>query len=208
MALDMEEQDQEENLKNLWSKYKNIAFIAIGIFLCFYIAATFISNKKNKANELASQLYQEVLMEKMDNLEQIKVKTDLVKKDHSNTPYAGRASLHLGQLYAKTGDYDKSIPELSWAGEKATELSIQSLAHYALAYIYIAKKDATKAKLAAEEIATPGYKGLKSDLLGDIALMDGDHEAARSLFNQALDFYRNKSELAQVIQTKLDAIGQ
>ncbi|MCH9781225.1 MAG: hypothetical protein K0U02_00740, partial [Betaproteobacteria bacterium] len=60
MALDMEEQDQEENLKNLWSKYKNIAFIAIGIFLCLYIAATFISNKKNKANELASQLYQEV----------------------------------------------------------------------------------------------------------------------------------------------------
>ena len=143
MALDMEEQDQEENLKNLWSKYKNIAFIAIGIFLCFYIAATFISNKKNKANELASQLYQEVLMEKIDNLEQIKVKTDLVKKDHINTPYAGRASLHLGQLYAKTGDYDKSIPELSWAGENATELSIQSLAHYALAYMYIAKKDAS-----------------------------------------------------------------
>ena len=74
--------------------------------------------------------------------------------------------------------------------------------------MYIAKKDASKAKLAAEAIATPGYIGLKSDLLGDIALMDGDHEAARSFFNQALDFYKNKSELAQVIQTKLDAIGQ
>ena len=135
------------------------------------------------------------------------MKTETVKVDHMHTPYAGRASLHLGQLYAKTGDYDKSIPELSWAAENATELSIQSLAHYALAYIFIAKEDAQKAKLAAESIASPGYTGLKSDLLGDIALMNEDNEAARTFFNQALNFYKNKSELAQVIQTKLDAIG-
>ena len=208
MALDLEEQDQEEHLKNLWSKYKNIVFIATGILLCIYIAVTFISNKNKVANELASQLYQEILIEKLDNLEQIKVKTETVKVEHMHTPYAGRASLHLGQLYAKTGDYDKSIPELSWAAENATELSIQSLAHYALAYIFIAKEDAQKAKLAAESIASPGYNGLKSDLLGDIAIMNGDNEAARTFFNQALNFYKNKSELAQVIQTKLDAIGQ
>ena len=38
--------------------------------------------------------------------------------------------------------------------------------------------------------------------------MNEDNEAARTFFNQALNFYKNKSELAQVIQTKLDAIGQ
>ena len=50
---------------------------------------------------MASQLYQEILIEKSENLENIQLKTNSLKKDHLHTPYAGRASLHLGQLLAK-----------------------------------------------------------------------------------------------------------
>jgi predicted negative regulator of RcsB-dependent stress response len=167
-----------------------------------------LANKEKKLNEMASQLYQEILIEKIENLENIQLKAITLKKDHSNTPYAGRASLHLGQLLAKSKKYEESINELKWASDKAKEVSIQSLAKYTLALTYIAIKDYKNAKIVAEGIASKGFNALKMDLMGDIYLLEGDIDKAKEAFTEALKFYKDKNELAQVIQTKIDALGK
>ena len=169
---------------------------------------TFLAGQETKRNEMASQLYQEILIEKIENLENIQLKTNSLKKDHLDTPYAGRASLHLGQLLAKSNKYEKSINELKWASDKAKEVSIQSLARYTLALTHIATKDYKNAKIAAESIASKGFNALKMDLMGDIYLLEGNVDKAKEAFITALDFYKDKNELAQVIQTKIDALGK
>lgn len=208
MAVDIDENENNEKIKDIWVTYKKFILIGLGILLLIFFGINYLANQKIQSNELASQLYQEVLIEKMDNLDTIKSKTSILKEDHSNTPYAGRASLHLGQLLAKTGKFEDSISELKWASENATEISIQSLSFYSLAINFIVKEDLVNAKVSAESIRSKGYEALKMDLLGDIYLQEGNNIEARKAYEQALNFYKDRNDLAQVIQTKLDAIGK
>jgi predicted negative regulator of RcsB-dependent stress response len=208
MAVDIDDNQQNERLREIWINYKNYILIGLGFLLVVYFGFTYMANKEKKRNEMASQLYQEILIEKIENLENIQLKATTLKKDHSNTPYAGRASLHLGQLLAKSNKYEESINELKWASDKAKEVSIQSLARYTLALTYIAIKDYKNAKIVAEGIASKGFNALKMDLMGDIYLLEGDIDKAKEAFTAALKFYKDKNELAQVIQTKIDALGK
>jgi predicted negative regulator of RcsB-dependent stress response len=208
MAVDIDDNQQNERLREIWINYKNYILIGLGFLLVVYFGFTYLANKEKKLNEMASQLYQEILIEKIENLENIQLKATTLKKDHSNTPYAGRASLHLGQLLAKSNKYEESINELKWASDKAKEVSIQSLARYTLALTYIAIKDYKNAKIVAEGIASNGFNALKMDLMGDIYLLEGDIDKAKEAFTAALKFYKDKNELAQVIQTKIDALGK
>jgi len=208
MAVDIDDNEQNEKLRDIWTNYKNFILIGLGFLLALYFGFTFLANQETKRNEVASQLYQEILIEKIENLENIQLKTNSLKKDHLATPYAGRASLHLGQLFAKSNKYEESINELKWASDKAKEVSIQSLARYTLALTYIATKDYKNAKIAAESIASNGFNALKMDLMGDIYLLEGNVDKAKEAFTTALEFYNDKNEIAQVIQTKIDALGK
>ena len=208
MAVDIDDNEQNEKLRDIWTNYKNFILIGLGFLLALYFGFTFLANQETKRNEMASQLYQEILIEKIENLENIQLKTNSLKKDHLDTPYAGRASLHLGQLFAKSNKYEESINELKWASDKAKEVSIQSLARYTLALTYIATKDYKNAKIAAESIANNGFNALKMDLMGDIYLLEGNFDKAKEAFTTALEFYKDKNELAKVIQTKIDALGK
>ena len=208
MAVDIDDNEQNEKLRDIWINYKNFILIGLGLLLAVYFGFTFLANQETKRNEIASQLYQEILIEKIENLKNIQLKTNSLKKDHLDTPYAGRASLHLGQLLAKSNKYEESINELKWASDKAKEVSIQSLARYTLALTYIATKDYKNAKIAAESIASKGFNALKMDLMGDIYLLEGNVDKAKEAFTTALKFYKDKNELAQVIQTKIDALGK
>ena len=175
MAVDIDDNEQNEKLRDIWINYKNFIFIGLGLLLVIYFGFTFLANQETKRNEIASQLYQEILIEKIENLESIQLKTNSLKKDHLDTPYAGRASLHLGQLLGKSNKHKESINELKWASDKAKEVSIQSLARYTLATTYIAMKDYKNAKMAAESIASNGFNALKMDLMGDIYLLSLIH---------------------------------
>ena len=208
MAVDIDDNEQNEKLRDIWINYKNFIFIGLGLLLVIYFGFTFLANQEIKRNEIASQLYQEILIEKIENLENIQLKTNSLKKDHLDTPYAGRASLHLGQLLGKSNKHEESINELKWASDKAKEVSIQSLARYTLATTYIAIKDYKNAKKAAESIASNGFNALKMDLMGDIYLLEGNVDRAKESFTIALEFYKDKNELAQVIQSKIDALGK
>ena len=208
MAVDIDDNEQNEKLRDIWINYKNFIFIGLGLLLVIYFGFTFLANQEKKRNEIASQLYQEILIEKIENLENIQLKTNSLKKDHLDTPYAGRASLHLGQLLGKSNKHEESINELKWASDKAKEVSIQSLARYTLATTYIAMKDYKNAKMAAESIASNGFNALKMDLMGDIYLLEGNVDRAKESFTIALEFYKDKNELAQVIQSKIDALGK
>ena len=208
MAVDIDDNDQNEKLRDIWINYKNFILIGLGLLLVVYFGFTFLANQERERNEMASQLYQEILIEKIENLENIQLKTNSLKKNHLDTPYAGRASLHLGQLFGKSNKYEESINELKWASDKAKEVSIQSLARYTLAITYIAIKDYKNAKKAAESIASNGFNALKMDLMGDIYLLEGNVDRAKESFTIALEFYKDKNELAQVIQSKIDALGK
>jgi len=88
MALDIDDEMQADQIKNFWDTYKKIITIGFVILIVAYISFQFYLSSAQKNSELASQLYQEIIIEKPDSLDSIKLMAASLKDNHSSTPYA------------------------------------------------------------------------------------------------------------------------
>ena len=204
----IEKEIQMDKMENIWNTYKRRILIAIVVIVVAFIGYQIYQSSVKNGNEEASQIYQEIITTNIDNTEMIRSGVTKLKNDHSGTPYASRGAIYLSRSLVNKKINNEAIEELKWAADNAVEKSIRSLALYSLSNIYLILKNTDEAMTTANKISTPGYEGLKNDLLGDIYVKINDKEKAKVSYNAALNFYQNKSELAKVIQTKLDAIGQ
>jgi predicted negative regulator of RcsB-dependent stress response len=207
MALDTEE-EQVEKLEYIWNSYKWGIIAVIIILLGIYFAYNFYSDHKVKNTAQASQLYQEILITKITDIDLITEKVALLKKSSSNTPYASRSAIYLSKLYSQEKKNEAAIKELIWASENTPEESIKSMANYLLANIYFVSIKLDDAMMTALKIDTIGFQTLKEDLIGDIYLKQGNKEEARKSYIKALKLYKGQGDIRKVIQNKIDSIGQ
>ena len=87
MAVDIDDNEQNEKLRDIWINYKNFILIGLGLLLALYFGFTFLSNQETKRNEVASQLYQEILIEKIEKFREIGKKIGQILKTKSNNSY-------------------------------------------------------------------------------------------------------------------------
>ena len=205
---DIEKEIRMDKLENFWNAYKWIIAIVVLIIIIAFSTFQYSKISAKKSGEVASQIYQDIITVNIDSIEMIRSGVTSLKENHADTPYSSRGAIFLSRSLASKDLNDDAIAELIWAADNAVENSIQSLALYSLSNMYLVSENLQDAMKAANRISTPGYIGLKNDLLGDIYIASNDKEKARISYNAALNFYQNKSELAKVIQTKIDAIGQ
>jgi predicted negative regulator of RcsB-dependent stress response len=207
MALDTEE-EQVEKLEQIWDSYKWLITLVISIFLGAYFAYSFYADQKIKNTEQASQLYQEILIHKITDIDLIKKKVSLLKNISSDTPYASRSAIYLSKLYSQEMKNEEAIKELIWASKNTSEESIESIAYYLLANIYFVTDKLEEAMASAKKIDTIGFQTLANDIIGDIYFKQGNKEKARNSYINALKLYKGQGDIRKVIQTKIDSIGK
>ena len=207
MALDTEE-EQVEKLEKLWNSYKWVITFAIIFLLGIYFAYNYYLDQKVKNTAQASQLYQEILIKKITDIDLIIEKVALLKKSSSNTPYASRSAIYLSKLYSQENKNEAAIKELVWASENSPEESIESIAYYLLANIYLVTDKLDEAMIAAVKIDTIGFQTLTKDIIGDIYLKQDNKEEARKSYIEALKLYKGQGDIRKVIQNKIDSIGR
>ena len=207
MALDTEE-EQVEKIQNIWNSYKWVIILVIIVLLGMYFAYNFYSDQKVKNTAQASELYQEILITKLTDIDSITEKVALLKKVSSNTPYASRSSIYLSKLYSQDNNNEAAIKELIWAIENTPEETIKSIANYLLANIYLVTDKFDDAMMAAKKIDTIGFQTLTKDIIGDIYLKQDNKEEARKSYIEALQLYKGQGDIRKVIQNKIDSIGQ
>jgi len=207
MAFDNDEQ-QSEHFKNFYNLYKFKIFSAIAVFLVAFFAYQYLESVNQSNDEEASQLFQDVLVSKIGDIDEIKLKVGELQNDFSNSPYAARASIYYSKLLVETGDYTAAAKELIWASGEDIEPSIQSMANYLLGNLYLVEKKLDEALEVANKIITDGYIGLANDLKGDIYLAKGDKENAIKSYELALNYFGGQGELHKVIENKLNSISQ
>jgi len=207
MAFDNDEQ-QSEHFKNFYNLHKFKTFSAIAVFLVAFFAYQYLESVNQSNDEEASQLFQDVIVSKIGNIDEIKSKVGELQNDFSNSPYAARASIYYSKLLVETGDYTAAAKELIWASGENIEPSIQSLANYLLGNLYLVEKKLDEALEVANKIITDGYIGLANDLKGDIYLAKGDKENAIKSYELALNYFGGQGEFHKVIENKLNSISQ
>ena len=207
MAFDNDEQ-QSEHFKNFYNLHKVKIFAAVAVFLVAFFAFQYLESVNQSNDEEASQLFQDVLVSKIDNIDEIKSKVGVLQNDFSNSPYVARASIYYSKLLVETGDYTAAAKELIWASGENIEPSIQSMANYLLGNLYLVEKKLDDALEAANKIITDGYIGLANDLKGDIYIALGDKENAIKSYELALNYFGGQGEFHKVIENKLNSISQ
>ena len=215
MPLDLEEQEQLDQLKAFWQKYRNLITGVATVVLFAYAAYSGYQWWRNSQAASASQLYETMIVAiNKGDKDQTLLAADDLQKQFPRTPYAAMSSLVAAKIASDAGDAAKAIDYLRWAAQNAAADGYLALAKLRLAAQLIeqgAEKDFAEADAILKEKPISGFEALWLERRGDWYLAQkkitdarASYEAAWKQLNQAKEF---PEEARRLLKVKLDAVG-
>jgi predicted negative regulator of RcsB-dependent stress response len=215
MPLDLEEQEQVDQLKAFWQKYRNLITGVVTAALFAYAGYSGYQWWRTSQASDASQLYETMMVaiNKGDKDQTLRAADDL-QKQFSSTPYAAMSSLIAAKLASDAGDAKKATDYLRWAAKNSSDQGYVALAKLRLILQLIeqgAAQDLAEADTILKEKPVAGFEALWLERRGDWYLAQKNipearksYEAAWVQLKQAKEF---PEEARRLLKVKLDAVG-
>ena len=215
MPLDLEEQEQLDQLKAFWQKYRNLITGVLTVALFAYAAYSGYGWWRNSQALEASKLYETMISAVAKGYQEqtLRAANDL-QKDFARTPYAAMSSLIAARIAADAGDSAKAIDYLRWASKNASNDGYLALAKLRLVTQLIeqgGEKDFAEADQILKETPVAGFEALWLERRGDWYLAQKKNAEAKKSYedawkalNQAKEF---PEEARRLLKVKLDAVG-
>src|SRR6185436_5878039 len=208
MALDLEEQEQLDALKQFWKQYGTLI-----ITLAFLALATFAGVKgwnyyQRSQAERASALFVKFdeAVRKNDVAQIGSLGAEIIDK-YGSTAYGPMAALILAKTNHENGDAAAAAKRLQWAIVKARDEETEALARLRLAGIRLDEKKIDEALALLDANHPAAFAALYADLRGDVLTAQGKPAEARAAYKLALEKSLPNSNYRTVVQIKLDALG-
>lgn len=215
MPLDLEEQEQIDQLKVFWQKYRNLITGILTAVLFAYAAYSGYQWWRNSQASEASKLYETMVaaITKGDKDQTLRAANDL-QKDFSRTPYAAMSSLVAARIASDAGDSAKAIDYLRWAAKNASDDSYLALAKLRLVSQLIEQggdQNFAEADQILKEKPIQGFEALWLERRGDWYLIQKKNAEAKASYQEAwkkLDQVKEFPEEARrLLKVKIDAVG-
>jgi predicted negative regulator of RcsB-dependent stress response len=215
MPLDLEEQEQLDQLKAFWQKYRNLITGVVTAALFAYAAYSGYQWWRNSQALEASKLYETMVgaIAKGDKDQTLRAADDL-QKDYARTPYAPMSSLIAARIAAAAGDNAKALDYLRWAAKNASNDGYLALAKLRLVSQLIvqgSEKDFAVADQILKDKPVVGFEALWLERRGDWYLAQKKNAEAKASYQdawKALDQAKEFPEEARrLLKVKLDAVG-
>jgi len=215
MPLDLEEQEQLDQFKAFWQKYRNIITAVVTAALLVYTAYSGYQWWRNSQALEASKLYETMVsaITKGDKDQTLRA-TDDLQKDYGRTPYAAMSSLIAARIASDAGDSAKALDYLRWAAKNASNDGYLALAKLRLVTQLIelgSEKDFAEADQVLKEKPITGFESLWLERRGDWYLAQKKNAEAKTSYQEAwkkLDQAKEFPEEARrLLKVKLDAVG-
>ena len=215
MPLDLEEQEQLDQFKAFWQKYRNIITGVLTAALFVYAAYSGYQWWRNSQAAEASKLYETMVaaIAKGDKDLTLRAANDL-QKDFSRTPYAAMSSLVAARIASDAGDSAKATDYLRWASKNASDDGYLALAKVRLVSQLIeqgGEKNLAEADQILKEKPIQGFEALWLERRGDWYLIQKKNAEAKVSYQDAwkkLDQAKEFPEEARrLLKVKLDAVG-
>ena len=198
------EEEQVEALKRWWKENGTsiIAGVVIGLGGIFGWQAW--GNHQDRIGKDASLAFSQLVnAEQQGDLESASKQAELLRLEYESSSYAIFAALTQARLKLEAGDSAAARSQLEWAMQNADDVSLKNLAQLNLARILLSEGDLAGAeKLAAVEAG--GFAGDFAQLRGDIAVAQGDKQAAFEAYTLAMTQEPSNRNL---LQMKLDDLA-
>lgn len=209
MAYDLEQQEQLAELKAWWKQYGTLTMV-------FLVSGTlalsaFHAWRYYRATQAvaASTLYEQLAnAERAAEHKRVRDIAAKIIESHGSTTYALIAALMSARSAFHTGDLATARTQLQWVIDKAKDDEIRDVARLRLAAVLLDEKNPDEALKLLAAKPTDAFSGRYADMRGDLLSLQGQHTEARAAFRIALEKTDAQSPYRQMIQIKLDALGE
>ena len=208
MALDLEEQEQLDALKQFWKQYGTLiitlAFLALAGFAGVMGWNYYQRGQSEQASALFGKLEEAI---RRNDVAQIGSLGAEIIDQYGSTAYGPMAALLLARRNYESGDAPAAATRLQWAIDKAGDDETVALARLRLAGIRLDEKKYDEALALLDAKHAPAFAPLYADLRGDVLAAQGKAAEARAAYKLALEKIPPNSNYRSVVQIKLDALG-
>lgn len=209
MAYDLEEQEQIAVIKDWWRRYGNLLMTAVIALLVGISGIVGWRYYHGQQSSTAATLYSQLdAAEKANEAKKVQDIAATLASSHSGTPYAGMAALRAAKSFATANDLANAKQRLQWVVDKAKDDEMRDVARLRLAGVLFDEKQYDEALKLLDAKHVAAFDGLYADLRGDIQATQNKRAEARAAYAIALEKSDPRSQYRQLIQIKLDALGE
>lgn len=208
MEYQQTDQEQIEEIKKWWKD--NGTSVLTGIILGLTLLFGWQGWHQYQATEAehASDTYEMAIaaLEQKDKAKVAGASDELLSK-YSNSPYAALLALHLAKADVDENKLESAQLRLQWVIDNAKLPEFVHTARLRLTRIMIAQQQFDKASKLASHSDQGTFKGAYAELRGDIAMLQGNKDAARTAYTEALASKDIANGVQSLLQLKLDELG-
>lgn len=209
MAYDLEEQEQLAAIKSWWSQYGKLVIVTVVAALLVVGGIRGWHYYRNTQAASALTLFDQ--MQRAERASDHKKVRDIAAQmvdKYASTQYATMASLAAAKSNFDTGDLPAAKSRLQWVIDNGKEEEARDVARLRLARVLLDEKNPAEALKLLEAKHGESFIGLYADVKGDALLAGGKRADARAAYQIALEKSDAASPTRQIVQLKIDALGE
>jgi len=206
---DLTEEEQLERLKQWMKKYGWSIFwgLVFGIGLMF--SWQYWRAYQSKQRENASEAYQQLVLTLQNDPDDFSQKAQQLVEKYPKSPYATLGQLLLAQQAVNSQQWDIAIEHLAWVEEHSNNVIFKQLAQVRHARLLLLHKQYEAALILLQKTDDPSFFAVAQEVTGDILLEQGNVQAARQAYQQALTHSNDVIPAWQfVLQMKINSLPE
>ena len=199
------EQEQVEALRKWWHENGKALILGVVVGLAGLFGYRGWQDHLSAQAELAADLHAGVLVAlERESHATVIAESARLRSEYGDTPYAALATLAEARALLDSGDPDAAREALVWVVEHAAQDEVVAVARLRLARVLIDRGDVAAARSQLDALPGELFQAQVAELRGDLLRDQGQAEAARSAYREAL---AAGSENRAIVQMKLDDLG-
>ncbi|EGQ8137075.1 YfgM family protein [Vibrio parahaemolyticus] len=204
MELYDTEEQQVEAIKDWWKENGKAVIIGAIVGLGGLFGWRYYQDTVIQASETASQSYTTA----MNTLQEkgVDAQSDVQAFIESNEvkEYSVLAALQLAKAQVEAKDFAAALEQLKWAQSNTKDAALSPLISYRIARIETEMGNFDAANTELDKVTDTAWAGRIAELRGDIALRQGDKDAAYAAYTEA----QQAADASPTLQMKLDDLAK
>jgi predicted negative regulator of RcsB-dependent stress response len=206
---DLEEQEQLAELKAWWKQWAKL--IVAGIVLALVVLGAYLgwSAYKRDTAAKAAAIYATVTKAAHEgDTKKAREQAKSLVEQYPKTGYAPLAALIAARLSFEVPDLEAAKQHLQWVVGNARDEDLKNVAKLRLGAVLLDDKQYDEALKVLDVKSESPMGNLYADLRGDVYFAKGALAEARSAYQSALERTDTKSPYRNLIQIKIDSLGE
>ncbi|HCG8633932.1 TPA: YfgM family protein [Vibrio parahaemolyticus] len=204
MELYDTEEQQVEAIKDWWKENGKAVIIGAVVGLGGLFGWRYYQDTVIQASETASQSYTTA----MNTLQEkgVDAQSDVQAFIESNEvkEYSVLAALQLAKAQVEAKDFAAALEQLKWAQSNTKDAALSPLISYRITRIETEMGNFDAANTELGKVTDTAWAGRIAELRGDIALRQGDKDAAYAAYTEA----QQAADASPTLQMKLDDLAK